>query len=112
MRKPTVVDLFCGSGGMSWGLHKAGFKILTMKLMLAYCLRRTTAYPSVGDVAFSLLQGQGFSLYYRLQLSAKQKYQRCLGRLADIGRRGLQFLTYRFWKTVPDANQWTMTKSQ
>jgi DNA (cytosine-5)-methyltransferase 1 len=28
MRKPTVVDLFCGSGGMSWGLHKAGFKIL------------------------------------------------------------------------------------
>lgn len=23
-----VVDLFCGCGGMSWGLHKAGFKVL------------------------------------------------------------------------------------
>ena len=24
----TIVDLFCGCGGMSWGLRKAGFKIL------------------------------------------------------------------------------------
>ncbi|MDM8527273.1 DNA cytosine methyltransferase [Anaerolineales bacterium HSG24] len=28
MQKPTVIDLFCGSGGMSWGLYKAGFNIL------------------------------------------------------------------------------------
>lgn len=28
MIQPTVIDLFCGCGGMSWGLHKAGFKIL------------------------------------------------------------------------------------
>jgi len=26
--KPTVLDLFSGCGGMSWGLHKAGFNIL------------------------------------------------------------------------------------
>ncbi len=26
--QPTVLDLFCGCGGMSWGLHQAGFKIL------------------------------------------------------------------------------------
>lgn len=26
--KPTVIDLFSGCGGMSWGLHKAGFKII------------------------------------------------------------------------------------
>jgi DNA (cytosine-5)-methyltransferase 1 len=25
---PTVVDLFCGCGGMAWGLKKAGFRIL------------------------------------------------------------------------------------
>jgi DNA (cytosine-5)-methyltransferase 1 len=28
MREPTVIDLFSGCGGMSWGLHKAGFKII------------------------------------------------------------------------------------
>lgn len=28
MEHPTVVDLFCGCGGMSWGLYKAHFKIL------------------------------------------------------------------------------------
>ena len=28
MKTPTVIDLFCGCGGMSWGLHQAGFKIL------------------------------------------------------------------------------------
>lgn len=28
MPKPTVIDLFSGCGGMSWGLHKAGFNIL------------------------------------------------------------------------------------
>jgi len=28
MSKPTVIDLFSGCGGMSWGLHKAGFEIL------------------------------------------------------------------------------------
>ncbi len=28
MSNLTVVDLFSGSGGMSWGLHNAGFKIL------------------------------------------------------------------------------------
>lgn len=28
MRRPTVIDLFSGCGGMSWGLYKAGFKVL------------------------------------------------------------------------------------
>jgi len=28
MKSPSVVDLFCGCGGMSWGLQKAGFHIL------------------------------------------------------------------------------------
>jgi len=28
MGNPTVIDLFCGCGGMSWGLGKAGFNIL------------------------------------------------------------------------------------
>ena len=28
MKTPTVIDLFCGCGGMSWGLYQAGFKIL------------------------------------------------------------------------------------
>lgn len=26
--KPKVLDLFCGCGGMSWGLYKAGFEIV------------------------------------------------------------------------------------
>ena len=28
MKTPTVIDLFCGCGGMSWELYQAGFKIL------------------------------------------------------------------------------------
>jgi DNA (cytosine-5)-methyltransferase 1 len=28
VHNPTVLDLFSGCGGMSWGLHKAGFQIL------------------------------------------------------------------------------------
>jgi DNA (cytosine-5)-methyltransferase 1 len=28
MKKLTVLDLFCGCGGMSWGLHKAGARIV------------------------------------------------------------------------------------
>lgn len=28
MKQPTVLDLFCGCGGMSLGLHKAGFRLL------------------------------------------------------------------------------------
>lgn len=28
MKSPTVLDLFSGCGGMSWGLHKAGFKVV------------------------------------------------------------------------------------
>lgn len=28
IRKINVLDLFCGCGGMSWGLHKKGFRIL------------------------------------------------------------------------------------
>ncbi len=28
MKAPTVIDLFCGCGGMSWGLYQTGFKIL------------------------------------------------------------------------------------
>lgn len=28
MDRPTVIDLFSGCGGMSWGLHKQGFRIL------------------------------------------------------------------------------------
>ena len=28
MEQPTVIDLFAGRGGMSWGLHKRGFKTL------------------------------------------------------------------------------------
>lgn len=28
MNRPTVLDLFSGCGGMSWGLHKAGFDVI------------------------------------------------------------------------------------
>lgn len=28
MSKPTIIDLFSGCGGMSWGLHKAGFHVI------------------------------------------------------------------------------------
>ncbi|MBF0504829.1 MAG: DNA cytosine methyltransferase [Candidatus Omnitrophica bacterium] len=28
MKKFTVLDLFCGCGGMSWGLHKNGFNVV------------------------------------------------------------------------------------
>jgi DNA (cytosine-5)-methyltransferase 1 len=28
LQPPTVVDLFSGCGGMSWGLHRTGFKVL------------------------------------------------------------------------------------
>ena len=28
MKKYGVIDLFCGCGGMSWGLYKKGFNIL------------------------------------------------------------------------------------
>ena len=27
-KSPTVLDLFSGCGGMSWGLHKAGFRVI------------------------------------------------------------------------------------
>jgi DNA (cytosine-5)-methyltransferase 1 len=27
-QRPTVIDLFCGCGGMSWGLKKSGFQIV------------------------------------------------------------------------------------
>ncbi len=26
--RPTVIDIFSGCGGMSWGLHKSGFKVI------------------------------------------------------------------------------------
>ena len=28
MKKPKVIDIFSGCGGMSWGLHKAGFNVI------------------------------------------------------------------------------------
>lgn len=39
MYSPTVIDLFSGCGGMSWGLHKAGFKTLAGIDNTAYALK-------------------------------------------------------------------------
>ena len=39
MHSPTVIDLFSGCGGMSWGLHKAGFKTLAGIDNTAHALR-------------------------------------------------------------------------
>lgn len=34
MRKPiTAVDLFCGAGGASMGLHRAGFEVVGVDIM-------------------------------------------------------------------------------
>src|SRR4051812_1647375 len=27
-KNPTVIDLFCGCGGISWGLRKNGFRVI------------------------------------------------------------------------------------
>ena len=39
MYSPTVLDLFSGCGGMSWGLHKAGFKTLAGIDNVEYALK-------------------------------------------------------------------------
>ena len=40
--EPKVVDLFCGAGGMSWGLEEAGFSILAGLDFDKYALRTFT----------------------------------------------------------------------
>jgi DNA (cytosine-5)-methyltransferase 1 len=32
MRRPVALDLFCGGGGVSMGLHRAGFQVVGVDL--------------------------------------------------------------------------------
>ncbi len=55
MQKPTVIDLFSGCGGMSWGLHKAGFNILAGidiwdKALQTFQLNHPTACTIEADI--------------------------------------------------------------
>ena len=56
MQRPTVIDLFSGCGGMSWGLHKAGFNILAGidkwdKALETFQLNHPTASTLEADIA-------------------------------------------------------------
>jgi len=65
MNSPTVIDLFSGCGGMSWGLHKAGFKILAgidnwQRALATFQLNHPTAITIEADLSlldpFSVMQ--------------------------------------------------------
>ena len=56
MQKPTVIDLFSGCGGMSWGLHKAGFSLLAgidewSRALETFQLNHPTATTIKADIA-------------------------------------------------------------
>ncbi|NJN94493.1 MAG: DNA cytosine methyltransferase [Anaerolineales bacterium] len=53
--KPTVIDLFSGCGGMSWGLYKAGFNIIAgidewNRALATFQLNHPAAYPIKADI--------------------------------------------------------------
>jgi len=55
MQKPTVIDLFSGCGGMSWGLHQSGFDILAGidiwdQALKTFQLNHPTAQTIEGDI--------------------------------------------------------------
>jgi DNA (cytosine-5)-methyltransferase 1 len=56
MHKPTVIDLFSGCGGMSWGLHKAGFNVLAGvdkwgRALETFQLNHPTTWAIKADIA-------------------------------------------------------------
>jgi DNA (cytosine-5)-methyltransferase 1 len=56
MHKPKVIDLFSGCGGMSWGLHKAGFDVLAgidkwNRALETFQLNHPTACAIEADIA-------------------------------------------------------------
>lgn len=56
MSKPKVIDLFSGCGGMSWGLHRAGFDVLAGidkwdRALETFQLNHPTACPIEADIA-------------------------------------------------------------
>ena len=56
MQKLTIIDLFSGCGGMSWGLHKAGFSVLAgidvwSRALETFQLNHPTATTVKADIA-------------------------------------------------------------